>query len=271
MKLSLILATATLVVGTQSWARSTKTEVNTVLLGQGVSSPAVNTSVNFSNGYTHQNSAVAASLSGFEVTGEYQTTEDNAGNKTSAYGGELGFGNGKAGVVAGYYKNDCSGCEGRVGAIAGLNLSKVGIGVGYREKDTISAGFLFNPMGQHRIGLTFDTQNKDTAGNDFKSTSYALGYTVDAKNWAFPIDASKHDGVAYTQDRKDLIQLTPGFMFHASFITVTLDYDMYLNDKNDIAKDQFWGGLGVGNDKIQFAVYHKYAGQDWTGSLSFWF
>lgn len=277
MKLSLILAAATLVAGTQSWARSAKTEVNTVLVGQGISSPTVNTPVNFSNGYTHQNSAVAASVTGVEITPEYQTTKDAADNTVNQYGGELGFGNGKMGLVAGYYKQDCTGCDGYFGGIAGINFSKVGIGIGYHEKETYTGGFLFNPMGQHRIGVTVDIQNKDAAGNSNKTTAYGLGYSFDAKNWLFAIDASKHDGDAYNSDQKEIIKVTPGFQFRLHWLTAAVSYDTYINNKSNpitgsnYERDQLWGGLGVGNDRIQFAVYNKYMGQDWTGSLSFWF
>lgn len=273
MKRSLVISLAMMTLSLQSWAARTmmKMDVNTILLGQGISSPAVNTPVNYANGYTHQNSAVAASLHGAELTAEYQTTKDASSNTVNYYGGEFGVGNGKAGLIAGYYKQDCNGCDGAFGGIAGVNFNKLAVGLGYHEKETYTAGFLFNPMGQNKIGLTFDMYNKDSAGNTIKLSTYGAGYTFDAKNWAFAVDASKRDGDNLSQDEKDVIKVTPGLMLHAGFLSVTVDYDLHVNNKNNVAQDQFWGGVGIGNERLQLAVYNKYMGRDWTGSLSVWF
>lgn len=271
MKLSIILA-ATFLVGGQAWAKASKSDVNKVAVGQGISSPAVTVPVNFRNGFTYQNSAVAASLSGVQLSLEYATdSEEKNGNpKQSGYGAEVGVGNGKAGLIAGYYKNDCDNCDGRIGAIGGMNFSKVGIGLGFREKDTISGGFLFNPQGQHRVGVTVDTFNKDASGNDYKGMNYGIGYSFDAKNWLFALDASKVDGDAFTSDDKKLIKVTPGFQVKAKFVTLAVSYDMYLNDDNDLKEDQVWGGIGFGNDRVQFAAYYKYV-NDYSAALTFWF
>src|SRR5690606_36176473 len=105
-----------------------------VNVGQGISAPISRTSVNFSNGFTYSNSAIAALIAKPAFTLQADTG-DHSGNDQTGFGGELSIGTGQAGIALGYYDRDCNGCDGRFGGIAGLAVSTFAFGVGYREDD----------------------------------------------------------------------------------------------------------------------------------------
>ncbi|RYZ98024.1 MAG: hypothetical protein EOP11_21210, partial [Proteobacteria bacterium] len=107
-------------------------------VSQGISAPAIGTPVNFSHGFLKTNPAAAASF------GTYGSLEGDTGDGSSRFGAELGLGNGSAGLGLGYYRADCSGCEGGFGGMAGLSSASVAGGIGFHEDSVYSAGAIFN-------------------------------------------------------------------------------------------------------------------------------
>lgn len=254
MKNALLLLSMIL-VGSLAWARP-GTNGQRLSVGQGISSPAITSPVNYSNGFTTTNAAVASRLSGPQVSIEYDKGDDSAGNDLSGVGAELGYGNGKVGAMLGYYDRDCTGCEGRWGGIVGVDTGSFSFGIGYREEKQYSLGALIGGSGSSRFGLTADFVDLDT-GNDV--TGYGVGYSYLGGSWVFALDASKRDQKGAANN--DVILVTPGLMIQADWLAVSVSYDLYTNDKNDIFDDQVWFGVGFGGDQAHLAIYHDYVNE----------
>ena len=143
------------------------------------------------------------------------------------------------------------------------------MGLGYREENTYTVGFLFNNDGAHRLGLVGNFIEDDAApGEDV--TAYGLGYSYNASNWVFALDASKYDDDNNTTSADEVTRVTPGILVKSDWLSVSISYDMYVDDKNDVYEDDLWFGLGFGGDKAHLAVYHDYM-NEWTLVGTVWF
>ncbi|MBY0386283.1 hypothetical protein K2X05_14090 [bacterium] len=234
-------------------------------VGQGIAAPLAQTSVNFSNGFTYSNSAVAGKMKSAQLTLEGDFGEDGSGNDQSGLGGELSLGNGQAGIGLGYYKNNCDGCDGRVGGIAGLQFSTMAIGVGFREDDQYSAGLLLNPNGSHRFGVTVDMLRSDLAD----VLSYGAGYAFHGQGFVFALDASKQE-TEVAGDNTDMIRITPGLEVHADKWGLSVSYDTAVNDSATPYDDNVWFGIGYRGQNFEIMGYHDYV-NEWSLAVSFLF
>lgn len=271
MKLVLAMAVA-LFVGHNSYAAPKNVANNTIAVSQGISSPNATTPVNWASGFGYENAAAASLLSGVTVSLQYETGKDSANNTNTGSGAELGFGAQNFGIVGGYYKPEYPANtqnDGTWGAKLGFNVGGIAVGLGYHDKKTYSAGLLFNATGAHRVGVIYDLHDKDGAIDQW--STFGLGYTYDAKQWMFAVDASKREGDSVVD--KDIIKVTPGFLLNATeHIAASVSYDIYLEDKNDLYKDtdKAWGGIAVHGDMAQIAAYYNY-NNDWKAAATFWF
>lgn len=234
-------------------------------VGQGIAAPLAQTAVNFSNGFTYSNSAVAAKMKSTILTLEGDFGEDSSGNDQSGLGGEFSLGNGNAGIGLGYYKNDCDGCEGRFGGIAGLQFSSIAVGIGFREEDQFSAGVLFNPKGHHRFGITADVLQSDQAD----VLSYGAGYAYSGNGFIFALDASKQE-TEIEGDDTDMIRITPGLEVHADKWGLSVSYDTAVNDETTPYDDNVWFGVGYRGQNFEIMGYHDYV-NEWSLAVSFLF
>lgn len=237
-------------------------------VGQSISSPHAYTSVNFANGFTYANSGVAASFSKPNLTLETDFGDNNDdGDDDLGFGGEFSLGSGTAGLAVGYYDRDCTGCDGRVGAIGGIAFGKMSIGLGFREDDLYSLGILWNASSAHHFGLTLDTFQSDATDADI--TSFGAGYSYRSQNFILAIDASKRSTQSNADD-DDIVQITPGFEIHNNEFALSVSYDNYMNDDSDIYDNDVWFGVGYRTSNLQFSIYHDYV-NDWTASLAIQF
>ncbi|MGE0632124.1 MAG: hypothetical protein AB7O96_06930, partial [Pseudobdellovibrionaceae bacterium] len=231
----------------------------------GISSPAVTSPINYSRGFTHENAAIAASLSGAQLSLEYDTGEDD-NNTNKGYGAEIGYGNGNVGAMAGYYKRDCDNCEGRAGGLVGVGGSSFTFGIGYREENHYSIGLLMGQSGSNRIGIIGEFVDSEDDTQDM--TSAGIGWSYNAKSWVFALDASKQ--TVENGQNNDVVLVTPGLRVGADFLSISISYDMYTNDKNEVYDDHTWFGIGFKGNSGQLAIYHDYV-NDWSLVGSFWF
>ncbi len=238
-----------------------------VNVGQGISAPISRTSVNFSNGFTYANSAVAASIAKPAFTLQADTGDDSSGNNNTGYGGELSVGTGQAGVALGYYERDCDNCEGRFGGIAGVAVSSFALGLGFREEDQFSAGLLVNQKGRHRFGFTVDMLSSDLPDNDIMS--FGGGYSYHGQGFVFALDASKRETES-TSDDDGLVLVTPGLEVHADKWGLSVSYDMGVNDGTNPYDDNVWFGVGYRGQNFEISAYHDYV-NEWSMALSFIF
>lgn len=235
-----------------------------VAVGQGVSAPISRTAVNFANGLTYANSAVAANMSKVALTLEGDTGDnDSTGNDDTGFGGEFSVGTGSAGLALGYYTRDCDNCEGRFGAIGGVSVSQWAFGLGYREEDQYSAGLLWNRKGNHRIGLTADWTPSDTTEDDV--SSFGAGYSYHGQGFVFALDGSTR-----SSDNDDIILVTPGLEVHADKWGLSVSYNVALNDDTDVYDDNVWFGVGYRGQNFEIAAYHDYV-NEWSLAVSFIF
>ena len=234
-------------------------------VGQGIAAPLVQTSVNFSNGFTYSNSAVAAKMKSVQLTLEGDFGDDSSGNDQSGLGGELSLGNGQAGIALGYYTNNCDGCDGRAGGIAGVQLSSIAVGVGFREEDNFSAGVLLNSKGAHRFGFTADVLQEDMAD----VFSYGAGYAYYGQGFVFTVDASKQE-TEVEGDNTDMIRITPGLEVHADKWGLSISYDTAINDNSTPFDNNVWFGVGYKGQNFEIMGYHDYV-NEWSVAVSFLF
>lgn len=227
---------------------------NLIAVGQGISSPTSTSTINFSSGYTTENPMGTIYQNGFRLTGEYDSNDT-----TKTYGAEVGYGQGKWGVAVGHRKPDCNDCKGTTSGAVGLDIS--GVGVGFRFGENLSAAaLLFNPHGQHRVGVMAELNT--TAGSGSNVTAYGLGYSYVASQFTFSIDASARSFENKTI-KDDRIQVTPGIMLRADIFQFTVNDKITLNkDKDNATQDDrdhdVWFGAGLGGDKWHVAAYSKY-------------
>ncbi len=257
-----LVLTSQILVAAPSNSKST----NLIGIGQGISSPTLTSTVNFSSGYTAENPTGTLYQSGVRLTAEYDSNDTNR-----AYGAELGYGSGDWGIAAGHRKSECTNCTGVTSAAGSINFSDVGIGLRASEK-LYSLGLLFNVFGANRFGLMGESNSSGGSGNGI--TSYGLGYSHVGEHFTFSIDAStrsfENKGISDSRT-----QVTPGIMFHTDIFQVSINDKITLNkDKNNAAHDDrdhdWWFGLGLGGDRGHLAFYADYVNEfAFAGSLFF--
>lgn len=235
-----------------AYAKGTET---TLAVSQGISAPTLTTPINFSHGFVYNNSAIASKYEKAQLSLEYDQNEDS---DDSGAGAELAIGTGRVGLGLGYYKRSCDGCEGKMGAIAGFTAGgTLSMGVGYREDDKYSLGLLYDLGGSHRWGLAADFQ--DNGDSDQNITSYGLGYAYVGQSFVFALDASKMDhGSSSVND--DAILVTPGILVRADKFALSVSYDYYMEDENEVYEDEAWFGVGYNESSWSLSFYKDYVG-----------
>lgn len=233
-------------------------------VSQGISMPTITSPINWSHGFTYNNSAVARFYDNAQLSLEYDQNEN-----TKGYGAELGMGTGNVGLGIGYYRNECDGCKGRFGAIAGFGWGNdFSLGFGYREEKLYSAGFLLGLGSAGQLGIAVDF--RDNEDKNLKTYSYGLGYAYSSSNFKFAIDASKQEDGDSTTDNS-LIMLTPGLMVGGGFLRLGVSFDTYLNDKTESHEDKTWFGIGFGNASRWNLNFYKDYSSEFSAILTFWF
>lgn len=273
MKIAMVLP---LILASSAVQAATTNQPNLIAIGQGISSPTLTSTVNFSSGYTNESPVGVVYQNNWRVTAEYDTDNDSdsRGTGRAGYGAELGYGKtGSAGLAAGYYTRDCDNCEGRFAGSAAAVVANIGVGLRYQE-DLYTAALLFNPEGKHRFGLIAEVNGDNGAGNDLKS--YGAGYSYVASQWTFTIDASKRD-YENKATYAERVLVTPGIMVRADFLQLSLNdkitlhnRDTNANSNDDETDHDIWGGVGVGGDKWHLAGYANYV-NDIALALSLFF
>ncbi len=240
---------------------ATTNQANLIAIGQGISSPTLTSTVNFSSGYTNESPNGVLYQNSFRASLQYDTDNDGDDNNTgrAGYGGELGYGTGSAGLAAGYYKRDCDKCDGRFAGAGAVAIGGLGLGLRYQE-NLYTAALLFNFNGKHRLGLIAEFNEDNGEGNDLKS--YGAGYSYVASQWTFTVDASKRD-YENKNTYADRVLITPGLMVRADFLQLSLNDKITLHDRDDNStKDktdhEFWFGVGIGGDRWHLAGYGNY-------------
>lgn len=234
-------------------------------VGQGVSAPHQAMSTFFSKGFTNDNPFSAAQLNGGRLTAAYTELDSN----TSGYGAEFGFGNGKLGFQVGHYDQDCTNCEGDTRGALGFQFADIGVGLGFME-DIYSLGFIFNPDGQHRFGITADSFIGSTGSNNDYYT-FGVGYAYYSKQLVLTLDASKleHENQLVDDDR---IIVSPGVLISLNKFSVSVTHDLNIED-NAIPsnEDNTWFGLAFHpQNNFSVAFYSDYVG-DWNANISLLF
>ncbi len=233
---------------------------NKIGISQGVSSPSSTSTINFSNGFTIENPVGVLYQEGIRLTGQFTN-----GNSTTI-GGEAGIANKRFGAAVGVTTYDCDGCDSRASLAVGGEFRGIGFGLRFGES-LYGLGVLVNPHGQHRIGFVADVNN----GDDVTISSFAAGYSYVSQSFTFSVDASN---ATFDDDNIEdtLILLTPGLAFNIEFITISVSYDIRLNDDNNTSSDNdLWFGVGIApSDSWNVMVYSEYA-NDIAVAASFYF
>lgn len=246
-------------------------DTNLLAIGQGISSPSSTSTVNYSSGYTSESPVGTIYQNGVRLSGQYDTNTNNDKGKNTAYGAELGYGQGQWGIAGGYRKADCAKCDGDFRAALGITVADIGVGFRFAE-DLYAASLLFNPQGNHRFGLMYEANSTGVKGSDI--ASYGAGYSYVASQVTFTVDASKRS-FQNSSVKDDRIQLTPGLMLRADMFQISVNDRIVLNtDKNNPAQKEddhnIWFGIGIGKDKWHVALYSKYVNDlAFSGSIFF--
>jgi hypothetical protein len=246
-------------------AKSIQSQANSglIAIGQGIVAPSMTHTLTYSAGFTRENPVGITQISGVKLS----VMADTHGDSTDldGMGGELGIGNGQAGLSLGFYQPDCDNCEETISGGFGFNFGSFSFGLSASE-DIYTAGFLFNATGSFRFGLTStitDTENE--------VTSFGAGLGYFSNSWSVSVDASKQatDG---SPESDDIILVTPSVAIAADQINLSLNMDTWVNLPENTERDnEFWFGLGYGRgNPYNITVYHDFAGE-WTlvGSLFF--
>ncbi|MCB0394557.1 MAG: hypothetical protein KDD25_08350 [Bdellovibrionales bacterium] len=238
---------------------------NLVAVSQGISSPAITTMVNYSNGFTKENPAGVVYRNASLASLEFDINNDNI----HGFGSEVGTGNGNFGLSLGYYKDQCEGCNGSIAAALGANISDIGIGL--RIGDGIySLGAIFFGQGEHRLGLMTEIQN---LGHGNKFSAYGLGYSFVNDLLTLSLDASSRSYDDSGGDDKATV-VTPGVALKFDTYSFSLNYDAYTGGSGTDAgpdPNALWFGFGIGaSDVWHVALYKDFVSQ-WTlvGTLFF--
>lgn len=239
-------------------------KTNLLGVGQGISSPTMTSTVNFSKGFTSENPVGVIYQEKIRLTAQGDTGD----NRNDGLGGELGIGNGQFGAAIGYYNRDCEGCNDNIAGAIGISFGMVGMGLRVGE-DITSAGVLINPKGKHRFGVMADLRDPD--GENNKVTSLGAGYSYVEQQLTFSLDASKLD-YQNNMINSDAIWVTPGVSMRFNMVSISLSYDFYVNKEDGSTYDNdLWMGIGFGKaDQWHVALYSDYT-NEWSAAASFFF
>ncbi|MEZ4872110.1 MAG: hypothetical protein R2827_07665 [Bdellovibrionales bacterium] len=264
----LILITFTLIIGgPATFAKSGMT--NVMSIGQGVSSPNMHANINLSSGFTLQNPVGAYYQQGARFSAQYidgDIVNGSGGDSYNAIGLELGYGGGSWGVTASAYdyddENDATDDDEDLsaGLYFGMKpLDSLGFGIGFLEDHTI-LGFIFNPDGMHRIGLSYSVDTSSSIISDVNTI--ALGYSYVENSFTLTADASKRTWAEATNGQDDPLFLTLGFMFRADMFQFVINHEMVQSDDGDsIASEETWYGVGFGKESWHVGIYSEYNGE----------
>ncbi len=243
---------------------------NLLSISQGISSPSMTSTVNYSNGFTRENPVGVAYQTAARLSLQYDSGDNDASEKDDGHGGEFGIGNGRLGLAVGYYARNCDDCEGDTAGSMGFIWGGSGLGVRVTE-DSYTVGFIAGAKGRHRLGLAADLY--ETEDDEDNVISYGVGYSYVESKFTFSVDASKLDYEDEAID-DDLIILTPGIAIRFHMAALSASYDMYINqdgDTDDSNENDLWFGFGVGGSRDwHLAVYGDYV-NEWSLSGSLFF
>lgn len=249
------------VIRNEAWANGSAE--NLTAIGQGISSPAATSSVNYTDGYTPENPNGVLYQNGGRLSLQYD--QNNSGQSNNV-GAELGYGSDKWGMALGYRKNNCSGCEGRVAANVALNIDDTGVGLRVQE-DAYALGVLFGLTGSNRFGVVLGLD--ETGGTGNKISTYGLGYSYVAKSFTLTLDASRRNHQDTTQN-SNITLVTPGISVRAEPVEISLNDRIVIDDNNKTTTHQAWFGLGVNQKSWHLVGYSDYV-NDIALVLSFFF
>ena len=249
-----LLLLCLLVVSQSARGAQSERAANLIAIGQGISSPTLTSTINFTSGYTSESPLGTLYQNGARVTGEYDRNDSS-----DAVGAEIGYGKGTWGIAAGYRKPNCTNCDGSGAGALGVDVGNIGVGIRF-GKDLYAAALLFNPQGKHRFGLMGELNQSSNSAQ--KLSAYGAGYSYVASQVTFTIDASSRQFDDKTIDDKRVL-VTPGVMVRADIVQLTLNDKITLNhDKNNAAQtgsdNELWFGIGIGGDRAHLAVYSHY-------------
>ncbi|MCB0421687.1 MAG: hypothetical protein KDD61_11870 [Bdellovibrionales bacterium] len=221
-------------------------------LAQGISLPDSTSIMNFSSGFTFSNPA------GVIYQEPLRLSVQGDQNGSSGLGAEVGTGGQSWGLAAGYYSRDCTGCEGDFRGAAAVGLGGVALGIRF-EEELSGIGLIFNQSGGHRLGIVGQLSNP--AGDNNNITALGVGYAYSNGTFEFSLDGSTRT-FENTSTKDDRIFLSPGIVIHTQMLSLSLNYETLINDKNDQNTDEekgnFWFGLGFGQNNWHLAAYADY-------------
>lgn len=233
---------------------------NGLSLSQGISTPNRNHTTLYSKGFTKENPVGASYQNQFKATGSMD------GSDSSGLGAEAGIGNGQYGMALGYYSNDCTGCESRLSGAVSAIWSDVGVGLGLQES-SYTFGLLLNAQGQHRWGLVIETNNEHQG---LERQSFGLGYSYVLPQFSFTLDASKQSFNSSTS-YDDPVMITPGIAVRVEIVTVSIGYDLYIDDSRNLYENNVWFGIGINpTSHWQVSFYSEYVNR-WMIQASYFF
>lgn len=243
-------------------AQASEKQSNLLGISQGISSPSMTSNLTTSNGFTAQNPVGLSYVKSVHFGAMVDFNSDKDDNESDAMSAEAGWGNGKVGLGAGYYKSDCDKCEAVISGGLGLSFKSVGIGGSISKNKTV-AGFLLFPDGEHRFGVT--AQQYRVEDGDIATQGLGVGYSFVATNVRFSIDASKSTvkrkksptGLDFDETTT---LVTPGIGFQNGNFSLSASHNFFIEEKNvDIYENGTWYGLGYGSaDSWHLALYHDY-------------
>lgn len=233
---------------------------NVLAISQGVSSPSMNHSTLFSNGFTMDNPMAGAYQSGYHLTGALDGTD------STSFGAEFGVGDGQYGLGLGLYSNSCEECSAFARATLGAIWGGFAMGLGVQE-DLYTFGAMFSPQGTHRIGIVMEHEDRDGVGN--LRNAYALGYAYIISQFSFSLDVSTQRFESPLRD-DDPVLVSPGIGIRVDTFSISVSYDMYMMNDQQTYQDKVWLGLGTKLGSWNFVFYGEHTDR-WTllGTYSF--
>jgi hypothetical protein len=213
-----------------------------VPVGHGISSPSVNTALSGA-----ENPASFPHLGSAQIVVTAAQPEDASQTKT---GGTFNWGNGGFGLGLGAAVITSEGSTastqetlwGLGGYINGINTS-IGISGGSNSSTTVSTniiGFLINPMGGHRFGVT-----------SYGESHYGLGYSYIGNSVILSIDAQ-----TISTAGSSATNLAPGILFDADNFQFSLTQKMV--SSGSTTSSTTMAALGFGTASFAMSLYYNY-------------
>ncbi len=237
-----------------AFAQQGANNLNSLAISQGISSPSQNHPTLFSNGFTFENPVASSYQDGYHLTSALD------GAESTSFGLEAGVGDTQYGFAVGAYSNGCDVCDPYVRGTVSAIWGGFGLGFGVQQ-DLYTMGMLFNPNGLHRVGLVFEFE--DPGGIYNYRSALGIGYSYVLPQFTFSLDVSKRDA----EDPSVLDQpvlVTPGMAVRVDIFSVSLSYDVFLNDVGNRFSEQLWVGIGMRPySNLEITFYGEYIDR-WT-------